>query len=269
MPWKPAAQIKCHRSGKTVYGADPQIKCGGMIFLKAHFTCAKTGVKLHEGNAVAKDGDVYHKSHVPKDKHTSTGLDAPELQRLKQQSMRQSKVAYTAAYESEKGKYEQTGEVDLATKGIMSAQNQASKAAYQQETVVDSAIVPKKKAAPPPPVEEPQQEEEVQQEEPQQEEEYQQEEEVQPEEEPQQEEEQEQEQEAEPPQEEEEVATEGDGLRWVTQYDYAAADGDEVSFTEGDIIINASVVDEGWMTGTVERTGESGMLPSNYVEQEE
>ena len=49
-------------------------------------------------------------------------------------------------------------------------------------------------------------------------------------------------------------------------YDYAAADEDEVSFQEGDIIINANVIDDGWMEGTVERTGKTGMLPSNYVE---
>ncbi len=49
-------------------------------------------------------------------------------------------------------------------------------------------------------------------------------------------------------------------------YDYTAADTDEVSFVEGDIIINTEAIDEGWMTGTVERTGENGMMPSNYVE---
>jgi len=50
-------------------------------------------------------------------------------------------------------------------------------------------------------------------------------------------------------------------------YDYTAADTDEVSFVEGDIIINSEKVDEGWMLGTVQRTGQHGMLPSNYVEQ--
>ncbi len=39
-----------------------------------------------------------------------------------------------------------------------------------------------------------------------------------------------------------------------------------MSFVEGDIIINGEVIDEGWMRGTVERTGASGMLPANYVE---
>ncbi|KAH9490407.1 LIM and SH3 domain protein 1 [Bulinus truncatus] len=50
-------------------------------------------------------------------------------------------------------------------------------------------------------------------------------------------------------------------------YDYNAADNDEVSFMDGDHIINVEVVDAGWMIGTVQRTGQHGMLPSNYVER--
>lgn len=49
-------------------------------------------------------------------------------------------------------------------------------------------------------------------------------------------------------------------------YDYAAQDHDEVSFRDGDVIVNAQHIDEGWMYGTVQRTGKSGMLPANYVE---
>jgi len=49
-------------------------------------------------------------------------------------------------------------------------------------------------------------------------------------------------------------------------YDYESQDVDEVSFKDGDIVINATFIDEGWMTGTVHRTGQSGMLPANYVE---
>lgn len=49
-------------------------------------------------------------------------------------------------------------------------------------------------------------------------------------------------------------------------YDYAAADEDEVGFLEGDVIVDAQVIDEGWMYGRVERTGQQGMLPANYVE---
>uniref|UniRef100_A0A3P9J2U2 LIM and SH3 protein 1 n=1 Tax=Oryzias latipes TaxID=8090 RepID=A0A3P9J2U2_ORYLA len=47
-------------------------------------------------------------------------------------------------------------------------------------------------------------------------------------------------------------------------YDYTAQDHDEVSFRDGDVIINAQPIDEGWMYGTVQRTGKSGMLPANY-----
>lgn len=50
-------------------------------------------------------------------------------------------------------------------------------------------------------------------------------------------------------------------------YDYSAADTDEISFVEGDYIVDVEVVDAGWMTGTVQRTGQHGMLPSNYVEK--
>lgn len=49
-------------------------------------------------------------------------------------------------------------------------------------------------------------------------------------------------------------------------YDYTAQEGDEVSFIEGDVVVNCQSIDEGWMRGTVQRTGMSGMLPANYVE---
>ncbi|AWP13502.1 putative nebulin-like isoform 2 [Scophthalmus maximus] len=49
-------------------------------------------------------------------------------------------------------------------------------------------------------------------------------------------------------------------------YDYGAADNDEVSFKDGDVIVNVQAIDEGWMYGTVQRTGKTGMLPANYVE---
>lgn len=50
-------------------------------------------------------------------------------------------------------------------------------------------------------------------------------------------------------------------------YDYVAQDVDEVSFREGDVIFEVDSIDSGWMTGRVERTGKTGMLPANYVEQ--
>uniref|UniRef100_A0A8B9H7Q4 LIM and SH3 domain protein 1 n=1 Tax=Astyanax mexicanus TaxID=7994 RepID=A0A8B9H7Q4_ASTMX len=56
------------------------------------------------------------------------------------------------------------------------------------------------------------------------------------------------------------------GKRYKAIYDYAAADEDEVSFADGDVILDVQQIDEGWMFGRVERTGKQGMLPSNYVE---
>lgn len=58
------------------------------------------------------------------------------------------------------------------------------------------------------------------------------------------------------------------GPRYIAVYDYTAADDDEVSFNEGDEIVDVEVIDDGWMEGRVKRTGEKGMLPSNYVEKQ-
>ena len=53
---------------------------------------------------------------------------------------------------------------------------------------------------------------------------------------------------------------------FVAMYEYEAQDTDEVSFIEGDHIIDTEAIDDGWMYGKVERTGQVGMLPANYVE---
>lgn len=56
------------------------------------------------------------------------------------------------------------------------------------------------------------------------------------------------------------------GKRYRAVYDYSAADEDEVSFMDGDVIVEVQQIDEGWMYGRVERTNQQGMLPANYVE---
>lgn len=55
--------------------------------------------------------------------------------------------------------------------------------------------------------------------------------------------------------------------KFVAMYDYTAADDDEVTFVEGDVIVDGVPIDEGWMEGRVVRTGQYGMLPSNYVQR--
>nr|XP_026693118.1 nebulin [Ciona intestinalis] len=64
------------------------------------------------------------------------------------------------------------------------------------------------------------------------------------------------------------LAPSGGGVskQFKAMYDYAAADDDEVTFKDGDVIINAQSIDDGWMFGTVLRTGATGMLPANYVQ---
>ena len=39
-------------------------------------------------------------------------------------------------------------------------------------------------------------------------------------------------------------------------------------FPAGDEIVDVTVIDDGWMEGRVKRTGNYGMLPSNYVEKQ-
>ncbi|KAL7670986.1 hypothetical protein ACOME3_005901 [Neoechinorhynchus agilis] len=50
-------------------------------------------------------------------------------------------------------------------------------------------------------------------------------------------------------------------------YSYEACENDELSFKQGDIILDCEYVDQGWMIGTHAKTKLCGMLPSNYVIQ--
>ncbi len=55
------------------------------------------------------------------------------------------------------------------------------------------------------------------------------------------------------------------GIEALAIYDYQAADDDEISFHEGDILTEVSHIDEGWSEGRAP-SGQYGMFPSNYVE---
>jgi len=57
------------------------------------------------------------------------------------------------------------------------------------------------------------------------------------------------------------------GCQYEALYDYDAQDTDEVSIAVNDIIVDVEIYDEGWATGTVQRTGERGMIPSNYIQK--
>jgi len=53
--------------------------------------------------------------------------------------------------------------------------------------------------------------------------------------------------------------------KWVAQYDYTAVNADEVSFANCDLVIDVEVIDDGWVNGTVVKSGKRGMIPPNYL----
>lgn len=54
-------------------------------------------------------------------------------------------------------------------------------------------------------------------------------------------------------------------LKAIAMYNFDAEDQSQISLQEGDSIIVQTQSDEGWWTGTNERTGQKGMFPGNYV----
>ena len=55
-------------------------------------------------------------------------------------------------------------------------------------------------------------------------------------------------------------------VTYVAVQNYIAGNENEVSFNEGDIIVNVSQMDDGWVKGKVQRTSQTGIFPSSYVE---
>lgn len=53
------------------------------------------------------------------------------------------------------------------------------------------------------------------------------------------------------------------GKSVVAVYDYEAAEANELSFKEGDVIHDIVELDVGWWQGTL--NGKQGILPANYV----
>jgi hypothetical protein len=79
------------------------------------------------------------------------------------------------------------------------------------------------------------------------------------------EEEEEPEPEAEPEVEEEEPEEDqGELIIAIAEYDYEASEDNELTFAEGQKIVNIQMIDEDWWLGELEN-GEKGLFPSNYV----
>jgi LIM and SH3 domain protein 1 len=55
-------------------------------------------------------------------------------------------------------------------------------------------------------------------------------------------------------------------MRVRALFSYNATESDEITFNEGDTIIDCERIDAGWLRGRHTVTGQQGLLPSNYVE---
>lgn len=55
----------------------------------------------------------------------------------------------------------------------------------------------------------------------------------------------------------------------VADYDYERDEDNEISFKEGDLIIDIEFFDDDWWLGTHEKTGEKGVFPANHVKLNE
>ncbi|KAM5134923.1 LIM and SH3 domain protein 1 [Mantella aurantiaca] len=250
----------CGRCGKIVYPTE-KVNCLDKFWHKACFHCEICKMTLNMKNYKGYDKKPYCSAHYPKQSFT-TVADTPENLRLKQQSELQSQIRYKEDFEKNKGKGFSVVADTPELQRIKKTQDQISNVKYHEEFEKRRMGNPSIDAGdersgsedggnyrrPPSesmPSHQPPAGSSVYQQR-QQQPKYGYQEPVTP------------------------VTTQhsvpAGGKRYRAVYDYNAADEDEVSFQDGDTIINVQQIDEGWMYGTVERTGDTGMLPANYVE---
>ncbi|XP_029934180.1 LIM and SH3 domain protein 1-like isoform X1 [Myripristis murdjan] len=260
----------CGRCHKAVYPTE-KINCLDKYWHKGCFSCEVCKMALSMSNYKGFDKKPYCSMHYPKTSFTIV-TDTPENLRLKQQTMLNSQAIYKEEFEKNKGKGFSVVADTPEMQRVKKTQDQISNALYKEEfeknkgkgfsVVADTPEMQRVKKtqdqisnikyheefekskirsdAPPP---ENRQEEYEQQQ---------------------------------PPcpntfsqpgakMHPAAVAPPGGGRRYQALYSYSAADADEVSLLEGDLISDAEQIDEGWMYGRNQRTGQRGMLPANYV----
>ncbi|XP_071433642.1 LIM and SH3 domain protein 1 isoform X2 [Pithys albifrons albifrons] len=249
----------CARCGKIVYPTE-KVNCLDKFWHKACFHCETCKMTLNMKNYKGYEKKPYCNAHYPKQSFTMVA-DTPENLRLKQQSELQSQIRYKEEFEKNKGKGFSVVADTPELQRIKKTQDQISNIKYHEEFERSrmgpspaEVSEPERRNSPESSgyrrAEQPQQPQHVQ---PSSSPGYQQ-----------------------PAQSygykepavpvTQRNAPAGGGKRFRAVYDYNAADEDEVSFQDGDTIINVQQIDDGWMYGTVERTGDTGMLPANYVE---
>lgn len=276
---------KCARCDKTVYPTE-ELKCLDKVWHKICFKCKECGMSLNMRNYKGFNKEPYCEAHIPKAKAT-TMAETPELKRIAENTKIQSNVKYHADFEKSKGKFTQVAD-DPETLRIKQNSKIISNVAYhgelqkkaemeQRRTINENGVkeidlknanVPNTSNAQQSLVGNPTNIGKISEYDPQ----------------------------AggnlysarnsqtliytsdqgsinETPRNIGSVHdidplnhNYGSLARvYKAMYDYEAQDDDEVSFLDGDLIINVSSIDRGWMTGQVQRTGQVGMLPANYV----
>ncbi|XP_017600008.1 PREDICTED: LIM and SH3 domain protein 1 [Corvus brachyrhynchos] len=239
----------CARCGKIVYPTE-KVNCLDKFWHKSCFHCETCKMTLNMKNYKGYEKKPYCNAHYPKQSFTMVA-DTPENLRLKQQSELQSQIRYKEEFEKNKGKGFSVVADTPELQRIKKTQDQISNVSGSPSPRCDIAVTspgpggagegtaagkqpgitesrnPGREHPPP---------QSYGYKEPA------------------------------APASTQRNAPAGGGKRFRAVYDYNAADEDEVSFQDGDTIINVQQIDDGWMYGTVERTGDTGMLPANYVE---
>ncbi|KAL4617717.1 LIM and SH3 domain protein 1-like [Arapaima gigas] len=228
----------CSRCDKVVYPTE-KINCLDKFWHKGCFSCEVCKMTLNMKNYKGFEKKPYCNAHYPKTSFTSVA-DTPENLRLKQQSKMQSQVLYKEEFEKNKGKGFSVVSDTPELQRVKKTQDQISNIKYHEEfektKMAGEMLSPKSNTYPA----------------------FHQ-------------------QSGDPESNQYNAGSEpqrhsasapppGAGKRYRAVYDYAAADEDEISFQDGDIIVDVQQIDEGWMYGRVERSGQQGMLPANYVE---
>ncbi|XP_066554484.1 LIM and SH3 domain protein 1 isoform X2 [Amia ocellicauda] len=230
----------CSRCNKIVYPTE-KVNCLDKVWHKACFSCEVCKMTLNMKNYKGFEKRPYCNAHYPKSTFTSVA-DTPENLRLKQQSKMQSQVLYKEEFEKNKGKGFSVVADTPELQRIKKTQDQISNIKYHED-FEKSRMGGEAPSPSPQPHSTPafNQQPAAPQNfnyDPT----------------------------PEPPRQAAAAPPPSAGKRYRAVYDYVAADEDEVSFQDGDMILDVQQIDEGWMYGRVERTGQQGMLPANYVE---
>lgn len=245
----------CGRCNRVVYPTE-KVNCLDKYWHKGCFSCEICKMTLNMKNYKGFEKKPYCNAHYPKTNFTCVA-DTPENLRLKQQSKMQSQVLYKEEFEKNKGKGFTAVADTPENQRIKKTQDNISNIKYHEEfekSRMGGEAPPHQPSNPTPGITIPPHQPTnnrtpaAYQQPPAASQNYH------------------YEAAPEPVRQAAAAPPPSSGKRYRAVYDYSAADEDEVSFQDGDVIVDVQVIDEGWMYGRVERTGQQGMLPANYVE---